>query len=441
VSRQGGRFAALDGYASADAVAWGPTSVLFRVRGLRGRDDALKVFRLGPTTRERTALLGEWRIWSELAHPHVVPVVEFGERNDSLFVAREWVDGPSLREVLDQRRTLDFEHVRALAVQLASALDAAAAAQLVHLDVKRVDVLYASTARTVHAYLTDFGAGNFAARKLHGDRPNHGTLEYAAPEQVDGGHVDGRTAVYSLGCVLFEALTGAIPYAGRSRDLAPPPVSGGPAELDHVFTTALARRPDERYSTCTELADALGTALAHARPARRARATRSRRSVGLPLLTAAAAVLLMRFAGATAASWMRDGAPDAPVQIRERATASPAFLEALAKRARSTKHVRKPVRVRPSAKQTAVAPAHMAPAVQSARPHRRLARKSLPPAASATTVASAHTVVRPPSPASAGRVPPHETRTTAAATPPATPPPPPPPPAQDSAPPPPPPPP
>ena len=217
----GGRPAVIDDYASADVVARSQASVLFRVSRLRDGDVALKVFRLGGTPQEqaftRTRMLRDWRIWSELAHPHVLPVHDFGERNDSLYVATPWVDGPSLRAVLDQRRTLDARAVRQLATQLASALDAAAAARLIHLDVKPENVLFAS-ADTEHAYVRDFGAGSLAARKVGADRSRsfRGTLEYAAPEQIEGGAVDGRTMVYSLGCLLYETLTGATPYAGRS---------------------------------------------------------------------------------------------------------------------------------------------------------------------------------------------------------------------------------
>src|SRR3954452_5113018 len=143
----GGRPAAFDGYASADAVACTQTSVLFRVSRLRDGDVALKVFRLSARPDERasarTSMLGNWRVWSELAHPHVLPVSDFGERSDTLYVATPWIDGPSLRTVLDQRRTLEPAHVRELARQLGSALDAAAAVQLIHLDVKPENVLFA----------------------------------------------------------------------------------------------------------------------------------------------------------------------------------------------------------------------------------------------------------------------------------------------------------
>src|SRR5689334_16920818 len=137
---RGGRPAAFDGYAYADAVACSQASILFRVSRVRDGDVALKLFRLTADPREqaamRTSLLGDWRTWKALVHPHVLPVQEFGERNDALYVTTPWVDGPSLRAVLEQRRTLPPAQIRELATQVGGALDAAASAGLVHLDVK-----------------------------------------------------------------------------------------------------------------------------------------------------------------------------------------------------------------------------------------------------------------------------------------------------------------
>ena len=310
----GGRPAVIDGYASADVVARSQASVLFRVSRLREGDVALKVFQLGGTTLEqefaRSRMLRDWRIWSELAHPHVLPLHDFGERSGSLYVATPWVEGPSLRAVLDRRRTLDPAHVRQLATQVASALDAAAAARLIHLDLKPENVLFASADHAVHAYVTDFGAGSLAVREVGTDEPHsfRGTFEYAAPEQLQRGSIDRRAMVYSLGCLLYETLTGATPYAGRPRDAAPPPVVDAPAEVGRVLAKALAYRREERYATCAELAEALSEALAFARAPDPPPVIRRRRSYGLRHVTVVASVALVAFGAATAASWLMQGA-------------------------------------------------------------------------------------------------------------------------------------
>src|SRR3954447_13254273 len=153
---RGGRHAALDGFADAAAIAHGPASVLFRVSRVSSGDVALKAFRFGgPVEAQayaRTWMLRDWRIWSELEHPHVLAASDYGETNNSLFVATPWLGGPSLRAVLDERRTLDPAQIRELAGQLAGALDAAAAVRLVHLDVKPENVLFSSAALE-HAYV------------------------------------------------------------------------------------------------------------------------------------------------------------------------------------------------------------------------------------------------------------------------------------------------
>jgi serine/threonine-protein kinase len=311
----GGRPAVIDGYASANVVACSQASVLFRVSRLRDGDVALKVFQLGGTPAEqafaRTRMLGDWRIWSELAHRHVLPVQDFGDRSGSLYLATPWVNGPSLRAVLDQRRRLDPAHVRQLATQIASALDSAAAVRLIHLDIKPENVLFASAEDVVHSYVTDFGAGSLAAREVGADpsRSFRGTYEYAAPEQVQRGSIDRRAMVYSLGCLVYETLTGATPYGGRPRDLAPPPVADAPPEVGLVLAKALAYRREERYATCAEFAEALGEALAFAQPPDPVRATRRRRSVGLRHLTVAASVALVACCAATAASWLTQSGP------------------------------------------------------------------------------------------------------------------------------------
>ena len=340
----GGRPAAIDGYTSADVVARSQASVLFRVARLRDGDVALKVFQLGGKPHEQafasTWMLADWRIWSELAHPHVLSVSDFGERNGSLFVATPWIDGPSLRAVLNQRRTLDPAHVRQLATQLAGALDAAAAVQLVHLDVKPENVLFSSADRSVHAYVTDFGAGSLAARKVGADRSGsyRGTFEYAAPEQLQEGSIDRRAMVYSLGCLLYETLTGATPYASRSRNAAPPPVADAPAKVGRVFAKALAYRRADRYTTCTDFAEALCEALAFARapdpdpdPAPDPPPViRRRRSYGLRHVTAVAAVALVACGAATAASWLMQGAaPGGSHPAHGTPAASPDFLATL----------------------------------------------------------------------------------------------------------------
>src|SRR6185437_13176812 len=168
------------------------------------------------------------------------------------------------------------DRVAAIVSAVASALDAAHAAGLVHRDVKPANMLLDSApGRPDHLYLSDFGLSKGAAASvgLTGTGLFLGTVDYAAPEQINGHAVDGRTDQYSLGCAAFEMLSGEPPFR-RDHGMAvlaahvtqaPPPLStkrpGLPPALDAVFAKVLAKSPDDRYSTCGDFSDALRAAL------------------------------------------------------------------------------------------------------------------------------------------------------------------------------------
>ena len=163
----GDRPAAIDGYASAEQLRWTGKRPLPGL-GLRGGDVALKVFRLSGTpggagvTRAPAPLTGD--IWSELAHPHVLPVADYGEGNDSLYVATQWLNGPSLRAVLDAAPNARRRTGSPASEQLASALERRPRAGLVHLDVKPENVCSRPTARSTRTSGTSAPAGSRPGR-------------------------------------------------------------------------------------------------------------------------------------------------------------------------------------------------------------------------------------------------------------------------------------
>jgi serine/threonine-protein kinase len=189
------------------------------------------------------------------------------------------VRGTDLKTLLAHEGALSPERALAICTQAAAALDNAHAEGLVHRDVKPANILLAPGPRAdspEHVYLSDFGVTKRASSGtgLTGTGQFIGTLDYAAPEQIEGRPLDGRTDVYSLGCVLFECLTGQVPYP-RDSDMAvlwahmsqpPPKVTEGkpdlPAAIDEVVAKAMAKSSDDRYATCGELVDAAGDALA-----------------------------------------------------------------------------------------------------------------------------------------------------------------------------------
>ena len=212
----------------------------------------------------------EWRMTAAIDHPNVIPVYAAGEQDGSLYLVMRYVSGTDLHALLRDEGALEPALAAHVVAQLASALDAAHGAGLVHRDVKPANVLLAGD----HAYLSDFGLTRLAGSDTGLTQSGQwiGTVEYSSPEQLRGFRTDARADVYSLGCVLFAALTGRPPFTHGtvpSTMLAhlndPPPLPSGwgaPAEFDRVIGRALAKAPEDRYPSAGDLGRA---ALAAAR--------------------------------------------------------------------------------------------------------------------------------------------------------------------------------
>ncbi|MEU9859854.1 serine/threonine-protein kinase [Streptomyces sp. NPDC047971] len=259
----------------------GGMAVVYRARDLRlDRTVALKLLapELARNDTFRKRFAHESRVAAAIDHPHIVPVFEAGETEGVLYIAMRYVAGQDLRALLDREGALSPVKAGRIAIQVASALDAAHAHDLVHRDVKPGNILVAEGTdrdHPEHVYLTDFGLTkkSLSLTGLTTVGQFVGTLDYVAPEQISGKPVDGRCDVYSLACVVYETLTGAPPFR-RDDDMAllwahqydpPPPVSSERPELpeagDEVLAKALAKAPEERYGTCLEFVGALRAAL------------------------------------------------------------------------------------------------------------------------------------------------------------------------------------
>jgi ABC-type transport system substrate-binding protein/class 3 adenylate cyclase/predicted Ser/Thr protein kinase len=272
------------GEGTTTEIALGSTLAGFRVERLLGRgamgavylaEDvhlrrkaAIKVLgrELAEDDRFRRRFLLESQLAAGLEHPHIVPIYAAGEEDDVLFLAMKYVEGYDLRELVGAESRIDEERALGLLSQVADALDAAHGLGLVHRDVKPANILV-EAGETERAYLCDFGLARHAStvESLTSERAFVGTIAYIAPEQIESGAVDARADVYALGCVLFECLTGATPFE-RDTELQvvfahlkePPPLVTSlrpdlPAAIDSVIEQALAKSPDDRYSTCAEL--------------------------------------------------------------------------------------------------------------------------------------------------------------------------------------------
>lgn len=255
----------------------GGMGVVYRGKHLTlGRSVALKVlapeFADNPMFRER--FKRESQIAASIDHPNVIPVYEAGEAYGRLFIAMRYVEGTDLRALLTSQARLEPAKTIELVCQLGAALDAAHARGLVHRDVKPGNVLLAEHD---HVYLTDFGVTKHMNSMTEITRAGEliGTTDYCPPEQIRGEPLDARADVYSLGCLLFECLTGRTPYE-RGTAVAtiwahlndPPPsparhVDGLPDALDKVIARALAKDPDERFPSAGDVASAARAALSH----------------------------------------------------------------------------------------------------------------------------------------------------------------------------------
>jgi serine/threonine protein kinase len=200
-----------------------------------------------------------------------------GPCGDLLYIAMRYVAGADLRAVLKAHEHLSPAQAILLIGQAGRALDSAHRAGLVHRDVKPANLLIERGVDDDpdHVYLADFGITKHEVSRSGLTATGHfvGTLAYVAPEQIQGKPVDARTDVYSLGCVLYESLTGRVPFPKEvdaaviwahveEMPTAPSAVRPElPSALDEVIARALAKKPDDRYPTCRQLMDSARSAL------------------------------------------------------------------------------------------------------------------------------------------------------------------------------------
>jgi YVTN family beta-propeller protein len=281
---------------------------------------------LAADERFRERLLRESRLAASIDHPNVLPIYDCAEADGQLYVAMRYVEGTDLARVLAEEAPLEPARAVELCARVADALDAAHARGLVHRDVKPANVLLSSGG---HVYLADFGLTRTASAPGSLERSHFaGSADYAAPEQIEGGPVDGRADVYSLACLLFECLTGEPPFR-RDSQLAtlwahldePPPAASrrNPAlagELDAVLARDLAKEAGERSATCSALVDDARLALGLGVPRSRTR---------LIAVATAAAVVVVLAAVLPTVLLTRGGSPSAaPVGVDSLVAIDPA---------------------------------------------------------------------------------------------------------------------
>ncbi|MGH3259577.1 MAG: protein kinase domain-containing protein [Streptosporangiaceae bacterium] len=263
------------GYLLEEEIGAGGMAVVFRALDERlDRRVALKILAPALAANEafRHRFLREAKAAAAVDDPHIIPVYEAGEAGGVLFISMRYVSGGDVRTLLHRDGPLPPAGPAAIISPVASALDAAHTAGLVHRDVKLANMLVDTRpGRPDHVYLSDFGLTKTGSASAALTQPGMylGTVAYMAPEQIEGRDVDGRTDQYALACAAFELLTGVVPF-DRDHDMAvihahlsapPPSLSarrpGLTPAVDEVIARGMAKAQEDRYPSCREFAEAL----------------------------------------------------------------------------------------------------------------------------------------------------------------------------------------
>ena len=250
----------------------GGMAVVYLARDLKhDRLVAIKVLR-----PDLSAALGadrflrEIQIAAKLSHPHILPLYDSGEAGEHLYYVMPYVEGESLRDLIEREQQLSLDEAVKIAREVAEALSLAHSYGVIHRDIKPENVMLSGG----HAVVTDFGiaraVGVSGGDKLTQSGTTLGTPAYMSPEQAAGDpNLDGRTDVYSLGCVLYEMLVGQIPFTGPTAQaiiarhtmdhITPPHIMRETVseELEDVIVCAMSKAPADRFKTAGEMAEAL----------------------------------------------------------------------------------------------------------------------------------------------------------------------------------------
>lgn len=268
-------------YRITDKIGQGGMGEVYRAEDTRlNRFVAIKLLTAASIENEtaRRRLLQEARSAAALNHPSIVTVHAIDDHDGLDFIVMEFVEGETLKSV-SERGSIPLAQLLDIGAQVADALATAHALNIIHRDIKSANILLTSTrrakvldfglAKTTHPLIEELDLEAPTRLALTGAGIVLGTVPYMSPEQTRGEALDGRTDIFSLGCVLYEAATGTLPFNGPSllsiiHDIAtvnPPPPSRFkndlPAEFDLIISRALAKDKEQRYQSASEMADAL----------------------------------------------------------------------------------------------------------------------------------------------------------------------------------------
>jgi serine/threonine protein kinase len=267
------------GYLIEAVAGRGGASIVYEALNLRlGNRVALKVLspELSDDDQFRERFVRESKIAAQITHPNIIPIIDAGASGGYLYIAMRYVEGADLKAQLTAHGRLSPERTMRIVRQVARALDTANDRGLVHRDVKPANVLLEEVGSVhEHVYLADFGLTKRTGSHTGLTSSGHfvGTIDYMAPEQIEGGDVDRRADVYALAGLVYQCLTGMVPFP-KDTEMAvlwahmnepPPPASSRnpaiPAAADGVLARGMAKSRDDRFPSCGELVTALDDAL------------------------------------------------------------------------------------------------------------------------------------------------------------------------------------
>lgn len=258
-------------YEIIEKIGEGGMSVVYKAKDrLLNRYVAIKILR--PEFIEDEQFVENFRKESQaaagLSHPNIVNVYDVGKEGKIHFIVMELIDGKSLSQVIEEKGKLDYKEAISIAKQVASALSLAHKNQIIHRDVKPHNILITSSGT---AKLADFGIARAISKEriAEGDEKIMGSVHYFSPEQARGTYVDERSDIYSLGIVLYEMLTGKVPFDGDNpisialmhiNDSIPSisqSVKGVPPQLEKVIEKATDKYQSNRYKSAEEMIEDL----------------------------------------------------------------------------------------------------------------------------------------------------------------------------------------
>ncbi|MEM7800328.1 MAG: protein kinase [Chloroflexota bacterium] len=231
------------------------------------RDVAVKLL-TAKSSEQRARFQREARLLAQMTHPHVVTVYDFGEHDDVPYIVMRYMDGGSLRDLLEQKRLSNDEVVRIMR-KVAGGLDEAHALGIVHRDIKPENILFD---HRQEPFLADFGLSKiFSDSNQHNPTVDEimGTITYMSPEQVRGQKLDHLTDIYSMGVMFFEACNGYLPFnadepvaiAFKQAYEEPPAMDDLSKPVEDVIRKALEKKPEDRFQSAGELVSAFESAL------------------------------------------------------------------------------------------------------------------------------------------------------------------------------------